>query len=501
MKKKLLSIILLSSIIVKSQDYQTVKSDIVYFFNKEILNAGDYARTIKIDSTHYLAGDSILFPNKNIQACLFPIEYDGYYTPYGASWIGEKVIIKPDGNNLFFNVMGDTISIQTKANLNETWLAYQLFDSTKIYATITNHDTLSYLGLTDSVKTISFQAFDNNLQSISHSINSKEILLSKHYGFISTFNYYLFPEYNPNYVGMLNDELQVCNLLGFDNSSIGINNLKWFEVFDFQVNDELHIDHLYPNPPNYIRDEQIYRYIGRQDYGMDSIKYTIEIEKLNIFGLSYPNFDTLYNIDTIVEVVYPNQNFDLLSRQAFLDTIWGNASFYSNLMSNDGLVKLENWNNEQFDSPQTDDSCYYNNGNFENYTNYEEKVNYRKGLGGPYYSYTTDNGVVPHHRQLVYYLKGTEEWGTPLNLVSSINEKRQNSEFTIFPNPASDYVVVVTNEKLQVESCEVLDLTGKLVKSFPFGETEKGLIIDISDLEQGIYIVKVGSQTHKFIIE
>ncbi|MBN2669971.1 MAG: T9SS type A sorting domain-containing protein, partial [Bacteroidales bacterium] len=49
------------------------------------------------------------------------------------------------------------------------------------------------------------------------------------------------------------------------------------------------------------------------------------------------------------------------------------------------------------------------------------------------------------------------------------------------------------------ESVQILDLTGKVVKSFPYGETEKGL--NISNLPKGIYFVKIGIQTQKIVVE
>ncbi|MBN2668154.1 MAG: T9SS type A sorting domain-containing protein, partial [Bacteroidales bacterium] len=92
----------------------------------------------------------------------------------------------------------------------------------------------------------------------------------------------------------------------------------------------------------------------------------------------------------------------------------------------------------------------------------------------------------------------------------TIKEFASNPEFYMYPNPASDYVFVVHVETIHVETIhelslqqntnvKIYNLTGKLVKSFPFSETEKGL--NISDLPRGIYLVKVGKQTKKLVVE
>jgi len=73
------------------------------------------------------------------------------------SWIGKRVIIKDNGDNLNFNRENDTITIKTKATLNLSWTAYKLMDSIAIVARVTDYNTLSFLGQMDTVKTIKFQ--------------------------------------------------------------------------------------------------------------------------------------------------------------------------------------------------------------------------------------------------------------------------------------------------------------------------------------------------------
>ena len=66
---------------------------------------------------------------------------------------GEKVIVR-DSMNLFCNLNNDTIQSRPAPGCWKAGSFYEPADSIKIVATITGFDTYTFLGLTDSVKTI-----------------------------------------------------------------------------------------------------------------------------------------------------------------------------------------------------------------------------------------------------------------------------------------------------------------------------------------------------------
>lgn len=87
----------------QAQDYQTV------YLNRVALFDHNRIKGLRIDSVKVVAADTILYPFASIQ------EVSSWcYSPYKASWIGEKVIIKSNGENLFFNREGNTITLKTK---------------------------------------------------------------------------------------------------------------------------------------------------------------------------------------------------------------------------------------------------------------------------------------------------------------------------------------------------------------------------------------------------
>jgi hypothetical protein len=141
---------LFSSWLLFGQNYQPVNLKRISYFDNHYRSI----KCIRIDSVIFLE-DSTLYPFSNIR----PTE-DGCFTPYGDSWVGEKIIKKENGLNIFFNRDHDSIKLNTTALLNESWTAYYIPDSIRIIATLISHDTMSFLGQLDSVKTIAFQVYD-----------------------------------------------------------------------------------------------------------------------------------------------------------------------------------------------------------------------------------------------------------------------------------------------------------------------------------------------------
>ena len=290
---------------LSAYDYQTVYS------HRTALFASSYGqvKTMKIDSVKF-NGDSILYPLKNIQE----LDYS-CYTPYGASWLGYKIIIKP-GWNYFFNQNNDTIRIKTDAKLNERWTVYSN-TNISVFATVQKIETVNFLGITDIVKTIAFDfviatsGMPEKVKSfISGDFDGKTIQISKNYGLIKTFNFLIFPYPSENSTYYYDNWNQYI-LSGLTNPKLGVQNLTWFDVFDFQVGDELHI--LYTNTPpmgspppgGYIyKTEEIAKYLSKETYS-DSIVYNVEIREQ-----TYSSNGTNFRIFSKRDVIQQNNQFN-----------------------------------------------------------------------------------------------------------------------------------------------------------------------------------------------
>lgn len=497
MKKHLLLFLSFISLLAVSQDYQSVNSGNVAYFQKQA-----YARAISIDSVKIQGTDSILYPNKMVQS-----NTEGCFSVFKSSWLAAKIIIKENGENLFFNKFNDTLLIKTKALLNASWACFSLADSTKIIATVINVDTLSFLGLTDSVKTISFQAFNNTMDEIELGINNVKFLLSKNYGLIKVSNLHEFP-LTQFYSALCNYEesAMAYDLIGLSNPQVGIKNLKWFEVYDYQVGDEFHIYDMkgFVNNKTHIH-KYIFKYLERIDYGLDSIVYTVDRE----YTYDFIQSDTTtfsYIHDTVSEVILPNALFDEEPLSPYLY-----ASENSELqlkqyhLSNDGNSKFDNGYCENFANEFHEDTtfCAFQIVKSINSSNLIGEQMYRKSFGGPFYD---DLEIYPddflvQKRALKYYKRIGVESGEPFDLNSNIfSPLAQESGFTLYPNPANDFVYIKTPGRplgqSEVISVELFDIYGKILFKELF-EVESEIKMDLSVLQSGVYFVRVNGVTKK----
>lgn len=67
------------------------------------------------------------------------------------------------------------------------------------------------------------------------------------------------------------------------------------------------------------------------------------------------------------------------------------------------------------------------------------------------------------------------------------------SNFSIAPNPASDYFTISTKNNITVENVQIMDMNGRVVKNIQ-NSFDNQSNISISDLNTGVYFVKVKSQ-------
>ncbi len=454
------------------QNYQTVRSNGISYFEDD----DNYVSCIRIDSVKSET-DSVLYPFAVIQEI-----GDGCYSPYAASWIGSRVIVKESGENLFFNKNNDTIIIKTQAVVGDTWNAYNVNDSLIVKANVTAHDTMTILGLADSVKTIEFQAYNGSMDSMDNSINGLSIKISKNYGIVQTLNFYLFPGFEGGVFPYLENE--EYSLVGLSNPEVGLQNLTWFDINDFQVGDEIHV--LYESLSNGSTITEFYKktickYLERTDYS-DSIVYTYYLkESVN---------DTSVSEDTVTTTIKADSLFDRLPCEPYVSDSYVSSLYMINASI---LTKVES--SGEFTS--TTESCWE-----ELIDDANCSYSFEKGLGGPYYSCDGVGGAV--NRSLVYYKKSDVTWGTELN-ITAISEVDQIKNISFYPNPANDIIYLNFENSNYSNYCiNIYNIEGRLLKSEKVEATD--LKLEVSDLPGGIYFMKIASgketvQVDKLIIE
>src|SRR5512133_1820025 len=258
-----LTIFVVAGTVIHAQDYRAVYRDrtALYSTDHEIFG-------LRIDSSGW-AGDSFYIPNHIIR------EKDDYcFTPKGASWIGEKIIEKGKGFTYFINFLHDSVKIKTNAAIHESWIMYKA-DSVLYKATVTTCDTMSFMGVTDSVKRIAIQVTDLNDNPLKNDLNYNIILLSQHYGLVLTLHLYFFPYWVAESGDMYPT---VTHLIGIDKPKLGVQNITWLDVYDFQPGDEIHIlEESYFWGTDYLQEtiKIKKKYLLRENF-KDSVHYKLE---------------------------------------------------------------------------------------------------------------------------------------------------------------------------------------------------------------------------------
>jgi hypothetical protein len=458
---------------LSAQNYQTLKYGRIAYFS----DLNNNVKCIRIDSAKYQT-DSVFYLFRNIQE----LNYN-CYTPNGASRIGEKVIARNDGYNLFFNKKNDTVKIKTNALLNESWTAYKISD-TIIVAKVINADTISFCGQTDSVKEIGFQAYSSTMLPINLNVNSETIKLSKNFGFVKTLNFLLFPDYASDYP--FPDEIQEYNLCGLSNPKIGTQNLTWFKVFDFQAGDEIHVHFQEDewsdwNDWSSLTKNTIYKYLGRIDYP-DSVVYRAELTQSTHYA-AYTANSFQYKHDTIHSTIKTDSLFDKLPGEP---VVQDNISYSFTMSGGSIKTKPSDYDLLFYNG----DNCWFNpcsDGCFPAY-------DYYKGLGGPYYSCENAFSFGRTDNELVYYKKGSETWGNPL-IISRVSEIKENVEFEIYPNPSAGNFVIKPNFSNSEINISIKNCLGNLI--YEKNCSAVGNIpFNLNNTPKGIYFVTVKSKNN-----
>jgi len=431
---------------INAQNYQTVYQDRAIYFNN-----GSSQESARFDSVYL--NPTQLFPFTIVR------EIDNNcYSPLEPSRLGRSVILRENGYNEFITLTYDTLKIKTNALLNESWIFFK--DSTyEVSATVSSITEETIFGLQDSVKNIYLQFKDLNGVPVFHYFNTVSIQLSKIYGLKQWFDFAIFPNY---------ETTESIILTGLTNPNVGLTNFTWFETFDFQPGDELHIYNRYNVDQILSYKKSVKKYLSRVDLP-NKITYLVDNEEVNL----YPDGELTYSHDTISEVILRRIEFDnILPGEPYYTGYGISLIDFSNTVKY-WPINETYWGTLPCFTEIIVDGCF-------------EDLEYYKGLGGPYYD--CSSGINSQFRRLDYYKKNGVSNGTPFNLLGVEDQCDIQQSFTLFPNPADDQVTISFNQegKFTVEFYTIL---GKLVQIETI--TNSGQVINISSLNSGMYLYRI----------
>jgi agmatine deiminase len=459
-----------------SGDYSTVRPGRTATYHYDYYG---YKKTLFLritEENHTPEGtDYYLAPHLNqiVYYCLTP-EY---------SFLGEKVSFMNNGDDVFLNYNNESITINTTAQEGESWVLFEN-DVLIITGEIIAHQTENILGQTDSVKTINLQAYNTLMDSVDNNINGLQLKLSKNYGLIQTINFLSFPVPSSG----MEENHSLYELSGIANPNLGVQNLTWMDVHDFEPGDEIHVKardiNGYAEYYHNNRVNTIYRYLHKNDM-QDSIYYTIErIREIKQKWSPQEDYTITFTHDTITSLIKPWSYFDIVAGEPIFynDRVYFHHQTYSHTFNVPGKY-IEY---EYFDIISDDcitfpiaDGCFTIDL-------------YLKGLAGPYYWCSYDFEEIS--RQLAYYKKGDETWGTPL-IITSAGEPERETQVNVYPNPAGNsFHISIHPEKLPVVF-ELVDVSGRVVMRKNIENAAESA--DVSSLSRGFYLYRITGKSGK----
>ncbi|NOX47883.1 MAG: T9SS type A sorting domain-containing protein [Chlorobi bacterium] len=490
MKKTLTILGLIIAMAIQSQNWSPIlpgekmnyrHSDSAYITN-----------TIWVDSTEISSGDITFYLNVIVK----DVPNDPDIVLRNQPQFLLKTLIKQD-NGVFICTDPSDYLLFTLAGLGDIWVF-----TNNISAEITNIAKEDIFGEQDSVKTINLS--DGN-----------EIRLSKNFGILK------FPDFqNGGYF----------ELVGIQDTELGEQVIDFWDIFDYEVGDvfQRFYTESFPPPISYFDQHILKSTINSKEVFDDHITYgTFTIEKG--FYSWYGTEPTYYSNTYTGNATYSVSDYEITNR--FQNELIQLNDYYCSPNSNDYIFARISIYPDSMDlvnkhwgtfrdvppnvfylglyyetSPSNDslksiyDDCFANGPHGMNYT---------ESLG------ITLNYITDSESHNYFYLMGYVKDGDTVGeitpdsvLITNIEKKAiRNPTFSIFPNPAKDWLYVKPKDLGNGISYSIKfrDIFGQLIREKK--KIRSSLFaMDISGLKSGVYFYEIEEssgnvQKGKFIVK
>ncbi|MBE2288306.1 MAG: T9SS type A sorting domain-containing protein [Chitinophagaceae bacterium] len=195
MRTILYFLLLLWSAVATGQSFECYK----YGQKNYYCNSYGYLRGIRVDSG-YTSPDSLVLHPYRSPRCREPLSSASsrLMDTAGASWLGRKSVMFPDGTFYTLNMWGDSIIIKTRSAIGDTWIFHHDTTQRRYLAEMTGKSVMSVLGgPVDSIRRIRIYAYDDTGLVPSAPLNNFEMIITGNSGFYQIFDLYTFPYHPP----------------------------------------------------------------------------------------------------------------------------------------------------------------------------------------------------------------------------------------------------------------------------------------------------------------
>ena len=470
MKRALIIIFIFSCFCCNAQNYQCFQNGVTNYFT----NSNNYLRGIRIDSTITSGDTTIYYPFHTIRNQHGPV-----IDSNGGSWLGKKVLALTNGTYTFDTYWGNPLTIQTQSIVGDFWILYQDTSSRYYGASLAAIDTMTVLGVLDSIKLIKIIAIEGSTIATSDPLNNLEIILSRNFGFVKIFDLYMFP-YHPAGSPYVHGTDYF-----YDNCGSQIFNLVNFikppntQVYDFNVGDYFEF-HGYAPADRYNEVYFIDTITAKDILSPDSITYIIHTKNY-IQYFDHPgwaaNGSSVHSLNATSSVSIAN--ISMPEETEMRDIVHYSQNDSSDCLTCPNYAYSTNY--MLYGEP-----C----GSYSEY-----KIGFGKTAYGHCYDATPGPGSSESY-QMIYSYKNGQGYGSYHALPTEIDEVSTQRSIGIFPNPATAEIMISATDK--INDLTICNFIGQLV--FVSQYDAKNIKVNVRSLPPGVYFIKINNlEVHTFV--
>lgn len=414
------------------------------------------------------------------------------------SWLGHSILNNTvSGSTAFLNEQNDSIVFTHAAGIGQTGMLYVFPNGDRIVGTVTAIAPMTFMSITDTVKTMTLQALDAVSTPIANDFNGKTVMVSKTRGLVRAYRWKKFPNDTVSY-----------SLTGMTNPQEGMIEQAAASIFNYAVGDRFDFETHYnsnamsqPTTHNYYT-----HYVAAKTVSVngDTITYDYLEDHTQKIGATIISSSTGQPTSETIILSAMDGQYDMnlfpLEFADGPDTISGYQGItpdwpYAPAMYNGRVQKSYKYEWYWFYSQ---DSACYSPANLSwgpcDGMNMEwaEGVGQVYGRGGSVTCFSNYN--------LVYFDKGTDVWGAPHNwsVINAIPAHGAGSIPTqVWPNPATNELNVnLTGFSGTEVTYQIYTITGQLLSEgagIPIGGT---LQMPVNQISEGIYTIVVSSESN-----
>ena len=461
------------------QNYQTVQSNEIHYFATQ---THEYFLATRTEMVEMDGPDSVFYSYQTVREDENVPEGDPCKYYLGAPWSGQKTVIKPDGRNIFYNRNNEPITIETQAQVNDTFLVYTYPNGDWIKGVVSNQIQIYILGEYDDIKII------NLFSNTEFNFTDTRFIISENHGFVETYAFYSFPQQYQGASSITGDNdfpygyAGNFELVGIDTA--GFHKPTTEEMFSFDINDQFKFYSSEHNGDGTFTETFTDRKVINKFKWEDSLVYHVE-ETIQVTEHSPSGTSETITTGGEAEPIYFT-NLQSWNTPWLPEEFNGTDGWSVLLINSCGDVEEVMRKQAMFLDGVSGCMILDDHGSNLIFTAIKN-VGWLDAVG------ESASGYTQFMSDLVYYEKNDGSTCGSNQYLTLENQPKSEMDWNVYPNPTAGDLYIEIDGETPETMITVYDKSGKKVSVYNTEENEN-IYLDIADLEPGIYTLIIESE-------